>query len=298
MSAMRCMVRLIGWMPPRPASRPGRVTSIDSPARRASSSASSSAALRADSACPTASRTRLMASPAALRWSGGSAPSDLSWEVMLPLLPSRATRSDSSASAVGAASMSASACPDSDSMSLICSPVTPWERPWAQWPWREPHRARGRSHENKARKKRMGKDLRPSPCVYQPVSRRPSAPCADSHDGTRALRRERALRLFGQGRKPGRVVHGDVRQHLAIQGDAGLEQAVHEAAVAHAVDARRRVDAGDPQRTEIALLLLAADVRVLAGLDDGLLGDAEHLAAGVVIALGTADDLLVATARL
>src|SRR5690606_38321138 len=109
---------------------------------------------------------------------------------------------------------------------------------------------------------------------------------------------ERALRLFGQRGKTRRVVHGDVRQHLAVQGDAGLEQTIHEAAVAHAVDAGSRIDAGDPQRAEIALLLLATDVRVLAGLDDRLLGDAEDLATGVVIALGTADDLLVATTRL
>src|SRR5690606_40096524 len=115
---------------------------------------------------------------------------------------------------------------------------------------------------------------------------------------TRALRCECALGLFGQGRKPGRVVHGDVRQHLAVQGDPGLQQPVHEAAVAHAVDAGSRIDAGDPQRAEIALLLLAADVGVLTRLDDRLLGDAEDLAAGVVVTLRATEDLLVATTRL
>src|SRR5690625_3571038 len=108
------------------------------------------------------------------------------------------------------------------------------------------------------------------------------------------LRCERALRLFGQRGKPGGVVHGDVRQHLAVQGDAGLGEAVHEAAVAHAVDPGRGVDAGDPQRAEIALLLLAVDVGVLLGLDDRLVGNAEHLAARVVVTLGLAQDLLVA----
>src|SRR5512138_1742226 len=285
MSAMRCMVRLIGWMPPRPGSRPGRVTSIDSPARRASSSASSSSARRAASACPTASRTRLIASPAALRCSGASAPSALSRAVMLPLLPSSATRRPSSASAVVAAAMSSIACFDSDSMSLI-------ERPLLRAIGLRPGASAG------GLKKRMGKDSRPSPCVYQLVSRQPAARCAGGRDGTRALRCERALRLLGQGRKPGRVVHGDVRQHLAVQGDAGLEQPVHETAVAQTVEAGRGVDADDPQRAEIALLLLAVDVGVLLGLDDRLLGDAEDLAPGVVIALGTAEDLLVAAARL
>src|SRR5690606_26076844 len=111
------------------------------------------------------------------------------------------------------------------------------------------------------------------------------------------LRRESALRLFSQRRKTRRVVHGDVRQHLAVQGDAGLGQAVHEAAVAQAVDAGRRVDAGDPQRTEVALLLLAANVGVLQCLRHRLLGDAEDLAARVVVTLGLLEDLLVTAAR-
>src|SRR3546814_2434457 len=134
----------------------------------------------------------------------------------------------------------------------------------------------------------MGKDLRPSPCVYCTFS-------GSRHGGSHktSLRRERALCLFRQRGKAGRVVHGDVRQHLAVEGDAGLHQAVHEAAVADAVGAGRRVDAGDPQRTEIALLLLAADVGVLQRLRDRLLGDAEDLATGVVIALGLLENLLV-----
>src|SRR5690606_1445436 len=115
---------------------------------------------------------------------------------------------------------------------------------------------------------------------------------------TVSLCREGALGFLGQRRKSRLVVHGDVGQHLAIEGDAGPGQAVHEAAVAHAVDAGRRVDAGDPQRTEVALLLLPADVGVLQRLDDRLVGDAEDLAAGVVVTLGLLEDLLVTTARL
>src|SRR6478672_8151695 len=139
----------------------------------------------------------------------------------------------------------------------------------------------------------MGKDLRPSPCVYCSVTfaMRTSRTATD-------LRCERALRLFRQRRKTHGVVHGDVRQHLAVQGDAGLHQAVHEAAVADAVDARGGVDARDPQRTELALALLAADVGVLQGLRHRLLGDAEDLAAGVVVALGLLQDFLVAATRL
>src|SRR5688572_8709078 len=123
----------------------------------------------------------------------------------------------------------------------------------------------------------------------------PRRPCMAARRSCN-LRRERALRLLCQRRKTRRVVHGDVRQHLAVEGDAGLQQAVHETAVAHAVDAGSRIDAGDPQRTEIALLLLATDVGVLQGLRDRLLGDAEDLATGVVVALGLLQDFLVSTA--
>src|SRR5690554_2509421 len=269
MSAMRSMVRLTGCRPPRPGSRPGRVTSMVSLARRASSAASSSTWRRSARALPSASRTRLMPAPAALRSSAGSPPSPLSNAVTLPCLPSRDTLSASSASGVAAAAMSASAW----RLIRSISPMGPVPPP----------------------QKEIGKDLRPSPCVCLDV--RPRTP-GGARNAATYLRCERALRLLGQRGKPVGVVHGDVRQHLAVQGDAGLHQAVHEAAVAQAVDAGRGVDAGDPQRAEIALLLLAVDVGVLLGLDDGLVGNAEHLAAGVVVTLGLAQDLLVTAARL
>src|SRR4051812_42290190 len=74
--------------------------------------------------------------------------------------------------------------------------------------------------------------------------------------------RQTGLRLVGQRAKRLDVVHGDVGEHLAVDRDAGLPEAVHQAAVAHAVLASGRVDAHDPERAEIALLLLAADVGV------------------------------------
>src|SRR5690554_1559664 len=267
---MRSMVRLTGCSPPRPGSRPGRVTSMVSEARRASSAASSSTWRRSASALPSASRTLLMPAPAALRSSAGSAPRPFSSAVTLPCLPSSDTRSDSSACGESAAAMSASAWRLMRSISAI-GPLPPPQ-------------------------KTMGKDLRPSPCVYLDV--RPRPPAGGVRRPATHLRRERALRLLGQRGKPGRVVHGDVRQHLAVQGDAGLGQAVHEAAVAQAVDAGRGVDAGDPQRAAVARRLLAVDVGVLLGLDDGLVGNADHLAAGAVVTLDLAQDLLVTAARL
>src|SRR4249919_724440 len=114
---------------------------------------------------------------------------------------------------------------------------------------------------------------------------------------TSALRRECALGLLGDLAERFDVVDGDIGQGLAVQRDVRLQQAIHEAAVAQAVHAGRGVDTHDPQRTELALALLAADVCVLGSLGDGLLGDAEDFATGVEVALRQLDDFLVATTR-
>src|SRR4029453_1028959 len=69
------------------------------------------------------------------------------------------------------------------------------------------------------------------------------------------------------------VLDSDVGQHLAVDIDAGLVQAVDKSAVGEAALAPRRVDALDPECAEGALLALAVAVAVLQGLLDGLLGD-------------------------
>ena len=106
--------------------------------------------------------------------------------------------------------------------------------------------------------------------------------------------RQRGACLLGQRAEGGGVVNRQVRQHLAVHLDAGLVQAVHEHAVRQAALACTGVDAHDPQRAELALALTAVAVGVLTGLDDGLIGDAEHTAAGTVVTLGLVQDLLVA----
>src|SRR5690242_11441374 len=105
------------------------------------------------------------------------------------------------------------------------------------------------------------------------------------------------LGLLGDRTKRRDVVHGEIRQHLAVDGDAGLAEARDQAAVGQPELARGRVDAHDPQCAELALLLLAADVGVLLGLGDGLLGNAIDLAAGVVVALGGLQGFLVTRTR-
>ncbi len=75
------------------------------------------------------------------------------------------------------------------------------------------------------------------------------------------------------------VEHRHVGQDLAVDLDRGLPQAIHEHAVRHAVLARRRVDARDPQRAEHALLGAAVAVGVLPGVHDRFLGDAKDVVA-------------------
>src|SRR6185436_18354564 len=108
---------------------------------------------------------------------------------------------------------------------------------------------------------------------------------------------ERGFGLLCDGGKSGGLVHRQIREHLAIDVDTGLLEAIDETAVAQVELAGRRVDALDPQRAEVAFLEPAAAICVLAGLDDGLLRSAEYLATGVVVALRLLENFLVACTR-
>ena len=88
-------------------------------------------------------------------------------------------------------------------------------------------------------------------------------------------------------------MHGQVCQYAAIQANLGLAQPGDQAAVGQAIGARGRVDTRDPQRAELALLLPTVTVRVLASLDDGLLGNVLDATAGAVVTLGAVENLLV-----
>src|ERR1700675_56625 len=92
-------------------------------------------------------------------------------------------------------------------------------------------------------------------------------------------------------------MHGEISQHLAVDGKARLVEPVDQRAIRHAAQTRCRVDARDPQCAELALLLAAAAIGVLAGLDDRLLGGAKHLAAGVEITLRFLENFLVPPTR-
>src|SRR5215472_2660926 len=127
-----------------------------------------------------------------------------------------------------------------------------------------------------------------------------SASCARSVRSTKSgppsAHAEGGLCLLRQRTEGRGVVHRDVGEHLAVDLDAGLVQSVDDAAVGKAVDTRRRVDARDPQRAELTLVLPPVAVGVLPRLDDGLLRRAIDLAPGVVVALRLAKNFLVTAA--
>src|SRR5690348_823461 len=258
---MRSRVRVSGWIVPRMPSRPGWVTSMLSDASRCSSAARSSVPLRAAIAAEIFSFAALTSAPRALRSSGDSLPSAFSSAVIAPFLPSNATRCDSSASSVSAAAIAPSAssvrCPNVS----IATPCT-------------------------KEKRREGLGLLPARLHHNVRRERRNASSSQA-----------GLGLLGNRTKRRDVVHGEIRQHLAVDGDAGLVEARDQAAVGQPELARGRVDAHDPQRAELALLLLAADVGVLLGLGDGLLGNAIDLASGVVVALGGLEGFLVTRTR-
>src|SRR5688572_4084075 len=134
-----------------------------------------------------------------------------------------------------------------------------------------------------------------------PIS--PSVPAtSDSRSFTRPpeialLRGQCGLRLLRDRAERRDVVHGDVGERLAVDLDAGRLDAGDEPAVREPEAAGSRIDALDPQRAVVALLQPPTHVRVLAGLDDRLLGDAVDLAPGVVVALRLLEDLLVPAPR-
>src|SRR5690606_39743792 len=76
-----------------------------------------------------------------------------------------------------------------------------------------------------------------------------------------------------------------------------LVQPGDERAVVHSMLAHRRVDAGDPQRTEHAFPVAAIAVRILARLHHRLLGDAIDVAAAATVTACGGKDFLVARAR-
>ena len=93
-----------------------------------------------------------------------------------------------------------------------------------------------------------------------------------------------------------RVHNSQVGQHLAVHLDPSLVQPADQLAVGRAVLASGGVDAGDPEGSEVALLLSTVAIGVLAGAGDGVGRGADQLAASAAIALRLLEDLLTSPA--
>src|SRR5258706_4381702 len=93
------------------------------------------------------------------------------------------------------------------------------------------------------------------------------------------------------------VEHREVGEDLAVHVDAGLLEARHELAVRDTRLAGARVDAGDPERAELALLVAAIAVGVLPRAHHRFLGDAVYVLAAAAVTLGLVHVLLVSPAR-
>src|ERR1700722_5912837 len=197
----------------------------------------------------------LIRCPAAGRSLAGNRPRVLSCSVTNPFLPSRRTRISSSAARSPQAATSTRAWSTRSARMSVAAMDSSGRRGWT----------------------RPGK-------VPEPVMTR----CRLSSG-----RRQAGLGFLRNGGKGRHVVHREIGQHLAIDREAGLVQAVDQRAVAHPAKAGRRIDARDPERAELALLLAPAAIGVLTGLDDRLLRRAEHLAPGIEVALRLLENLLV-----
>src|SRR5437764_6660282 len=266
-----------GWMPPFERPRPGRVTSMLSAFRRASSWALASASRRFVSACSIFSLTALIRAPCALRWSGSSLPRPFISSVTWPVLPRYFAFAFSSAAASCAASKSDWAETTSASSARFCESMRSF-----------PVRDGGRRQKQK-----------------QGIGRETFAPSfARRRPGGRGavLLAIRLTELSGgqlcldgvhDSGKCRLVVHSHVGQDFAVQFNCGFLQAVHECAVGHAVRTRSCVDTGDPQCAEDALLVAAVAVCVLASAHDCLLGNTEYFAAAATVAFGKFKNLLV-----
>ena len=112
-----------------------------------------------------------------------------------------------------------------------------------------------------------------------------------------SLGRERGLGLFSDRLERHWFGDGEIRQHLAVDGNTGLGETVDEDAVGHAERTDRGVDALDPERAEGALLALAVAERILAGLVDRGLGGANGVLAAAGKTLGGLVDFLVLGVR-
>ena len=99
-----------------------------------------------------------------------------------------------------------------------------------------------------------------------------------------------------QLRETGAVLHGDVGQHLAVDGDIGLLQTGNEAAVRQPVLAAGRIDAGDPQLAELPGARTAIPIRIIQRVQTSFAGFLPQAMARSALTLGKLQNSVVAPA--
>src|ERR1700733_3989864 len=102
------------------------------------------------------------------------------------------------------------------------------------------------------------------------------------------------LCLNGKSSKTGSIVGGDIGENLAVEAVAGKFKAVDKGRVAHAVDPAGCVDADDPERAELSLLLFASGVGELERALDGLLRSLVELGFSEEVTTRALQDLFAA----
>ena len=90
------------------------------------------------------------------------------------------------------------------------------------------------------------------------------------------------------------MVHREVGEHLAVELDTALVKFAHKDRVRDTVDAATGVDTVDPQRAELALLVLTVAVGVGLTFLPLVLGDGPYVFTSAPITFGAVEDFLSA----
>src|SRR5690606_11214883 len=104
---------------------------------------------------------------------------------------------------------------------------------------------------------------------------------------------QRCLGLGDQSAERFGLGDREIAQHLTVDCNLGLDEAVNKATIGQTVFTDGSVDTLDPQSAEIALLVTTVAIRILIGLFDGLLSNTDRRLTTAIIALGGLQDLLV-----
>ena len=98
--------------------------------------------------------------------------------------------------------------------------------------------------------------------------------------------------LVNDGLEGSGVVEGEVGEHLAVDLDTSLMDEAHELAVGEILHAGSGVDTLDPERAEVALLVLAVAVSIGKTFFPGILGYGPYVLTAAEITAGEFQDFL------